>query len=197
MKLRCKRPYHTHFDKKLVIEKELDFYEKDGSMVFTHNLLDGYTPLFAVAKAIYSDLSWKQGYKKFMKEANKPVGDYKDYLKNVKKVIHKLKIPTFLVTGKHAIRILQPEHTQEIYIHGYKALLCTWYTEPIKEELKENHEASRFVSSKYDMILNFCCGYGNTAADALEFNNNFICSDVNGKCVYFVAKEYMGYEDGN
>jgi len=52
-----------------------------------------------------------------------------------------------------------------------------------------------FLIDRYGVMLDFSCGYGLTARVATICGRPFICSDVNGKCIYHIAKHYMGYTD--
>ena len=178
------------------INKTLSSYNNKGSIVFTHDILNGTNENFKHAACIYSEPSWRAGFNKFMSRAGKEKGGYKKYLLTIKEIINQLKVPTFMIIGKHMRGTLDPDNTIDCMIHGYPALLAIWYAEIPDEELKTNYDASDYVCKKYNRILNFSCGYGGTVNDAKKYNKQFICSDVNGKCIYYIAKEFMGYEYG-
>ena len=60
-------------------------------------------------------------------------------------------------------------------------------------DVKTNEEALEHVVGMYGNILDFSCGYGNLAKSAIGHGKRFICSDLNARCVYYIAKTYMGY----
>ena len=85
----------------------------------------------------------------------------------------------------------------DVMQHNYKAVLAIWNAPKLEEPFVDNFDVSKIICKKYNKILNFCCGYGLTARDALEAGKRFICSDVNPRCVYYIATQYMGYKNGN
>ena len=40
-------------------------------------------------------------------------------------------------------------------------------------------------------IYDFSCGCGNLAHGAVQKNKNFVCSDINKKCIFYIAKNIM------
>lgn len=185
--------YHSALKKikDLPITKELHHYQKNGNLVFTHNLLNGYNDKFVTAKTIYSEPSWKQGFQTFMNKT-KNKGDYKEYLQNIKMIIQKLNIPTYLIIGKHMKTTLQPQKTMPIKLHNYPSLLATWNTtNNIPKTLENNQQIINYITQNHNHILDFNAGYGNLAKHCKKNNKKFICSDINPHCIYYIAKKYM------
>lgn len=185
--------YHSALRQELAIDGELDYYEKDGSVVFKHDITNGCHDVFWRADVIYTEPAWQHGYEIFANRAgiNQPK-PYKEYLLAIKDVIETLSVPAYVVMGRHMVRILRPECTAELRLHGYKCLLGIYNADPIN--VPNNTAALQHVAQNpdYRCILDFCCGYGNTAAAALRAGKKFVCSDFNAKCVYYIAKEIMG-----
>lgn len=187
------RPYHSALKDELVLHGELDYYEKDGSIVMRHDILDGCRDEFWRADVVYTEPAWRDGYQKFSTRADitnpRP---YNEYLDAIRTVITTLSVPAYVVMGKHMVRRLEPDRVVEIRLHGYKCLLGVWNTEPIS--VYDNYSALQYVVDHIvrRCVLDFCCGYGNTAASAVRAGKQFVCSDLNGKCVYYIAREIMG-----
>jgi hypothetical protein len=191
-----KEIYHSALRDDLKIAGELDCYETGGSIVFRHDITHGMHPnYFKQADAIYSEPAWKDGYTKFLDRAGAKSGaaDFRQYLSGMRQVILTLGKPTYVVLGRHMLRHLQPDHVVDIKLHGYKCLLGVWHAEPPAGP-KTNNDAVSFVADQYRKVLDFSCGYGNVARAMKEHGKQFICSDINRRCVYYVATEVMGYE---
>jgi len=172
------------------------FKSSDGSIVFKHDILDGYHRLFDGADVIYSEPAWRHGFEKFMQRAGAK-GDFNTYLAAIRGMITELDIPAYVVMGIQMKRRLAPDHIIPIKLHGYKCLLGVWNDSDSKTTVADvttNYDAVDCITKKYKTVLDFCCGYGNTALAAKTHNKNFVCSDVNGKCVYYVATEVMGHD---
>jgi hypothetical protein len=189
-----KEIYHSALKDDLEIDHELDYYESGGSISIKHNIEDGPHHVFSRADVIYAEPAWRDGYEKFMLRAG-ATGDFKKYLVCISNVILALDIAAYIVMGRHMKRQLAPDLTMPIKLHGYKCLLGIWKADAI--EAKTNYDAVNHIASEYSCMLDFCCGYGNTAVAAKNHNKRFVCSDVNRKCIYYIAMELMGYDTNN
>lgn len=190
-----KEIYHSALKDGLAIAGKLDSYETDGSIVFCHDISIGMHPnYFKQADAIYSEPAWKDGYMKFLDRAGAKSGaaDFQQYLSGMRRVILKLNKPAYIVLGRHMLRHLHPDHIIDIKLHGYKCLLGIWHTDP-PVGLKTNNDAVSFMADRYQKVLDFSCGYGNVARAMKTRGKHFICSDINRKCVYYVATAVMGF----
>ncbi len=184
-----KTPYHSALTPPLEISTELDFYEADGSLVFRHDISRGDHIFFVGADVLYSEPSWRAGYSKFIDRAGGPPSTFKEYLTGIGEVICKLKIPSYIILGRHMITYLKPQDIAPIKLNGSDSMLGVWNTSMISAD--KSGDVLRHVSSNYSKILDFCCGYGITAYYAKECGKKFICSDINRKCVAYVAEKYM------
>ena len=190
-----KKIYHSALWSEMCLDNELDRYESDGNVVFRHDVLQLVHPDFYHADVVYIEPAWKDGYEVYAERAGCKEQSYDNYLIAIRRIIAALGIPAYSVIGKAMLKRLSPDFTAPVKIHGYPCLLASWNAEPFV--VKTNYDAADEVAKRYDRILDFCCGYGNTARSALRFGKSFVCSDFNGKCVYYVAKEMMGYEPYN
>lgn len=188
--------YHSALKEPLKIDGELDRYESGDSIVFYHDLTNGIHPDFYRVDVIYAEPAWRAGYKIFADRAGVPDSSYsafQKYLANISNVILALGIPAYITMGSHMKKQLAPDHLIDIKLNGGKALLGIWNADPI--QITTNLEAIQYVADHYQIALDFSCGYGNTAKVMKEHGKNFICSDLNKNCIYYIAKELMGYAD--
>lgn len=184
--------YHSALQEPLKIDGELDFYASGGSIAVCHDVSKGCDIYFSNVDAIYSELAWRDGYDKFMHRADIKGSTYASYLDGVLKVIRKLKIPTYIVLGKHAVPILKPPQVVDVKLRGYPCLLGIWYGKD-PGSLDTNKDVLEFIGRTYERVLDFSAGYGNVAKVMLSHGKKFVCSDINRKCVYYIAKNFMGY----
>jgi hypothetical protein len=198
--------YHSALRPDLPLTEELSYYESNGSVVFQHDISKGIiSPHYKNVDCIYSEPAWRAGYEVFKKRSGSIVSStFEDYLGAIKKFVETLNKPTFLVIGKHMLKALAPnEGYYEIKLHKWNALLGLWNI--VGEEfdalnkimcggqIQNNKDVMNYVIGRYNIIGDFSCGYGNLVSYAVMNNKKFVCSDLNAKCVCYVAKNYMGY----
>lgn len=189
--------YHSALRPELSISGTLERFESNGSIVFQHDLTSGFHTDFGRAGAVYSEPAWRAGYASFIKRAgagSDPGNDgFLRYLAIINNIIRGLGVPAYVIVGRHMLAHLKPDRVQPIYLHG-DAMLATWNVPEAPLPCQTNEEVIQYVAGRYDNVLDFSCGYGNLAQAMLERGKHFICSDINSKCVYYVAKTLMGYE---
>lgn len=185
--------YHSALKDEIEIDNTLDYYESNGSYAFVHDITAGMHPLYKKAKCIYSEPSWRDGYSKFLKRANCSGSNFSQYLSEIRRIIMELNIPSFIMMGKHMLKRLNPEYHLTVNLHGYPSILGIWNAQ-CSEKFSTNFDVMEYVAKNYDYVLDFSVGYGNII-DYLQANNKcYIVSDINSKCIFFIAKKYMGYE---
>lgn len=185
--------YHSALKGELDIRGELSEFRRGGSVVFAWDVLDGAHPYFREADALYTEPSWRQGYSRFLARAGCAGSSaFPGYLAALKKVIEELQVPTYVFMGKHMRRGLSPPLVVTPVKKGFlDGLVGIWYTSAPARALSDPDSWIEFVCDSYEVILDPCCGYGNVAAAA----RRFVCSDINRRCVYYVAKTFMDYKD--
>ena len=183
--------YHTALKDELYVCGELDHWKADGSVVFEWDITQGLHPRFREADALYTEPSWRQGYPRFLQRAgrNRDDSTFFSYLVALRDVILELGIPSYVVMGKHMLKTLDPPQTAPVDIHGYGGLVGVWHADLPPAEADDIDSLVQYVCGLHRTVLDPCCGYGNVAAHA----ERFICSDINRKCVYYVAKTHLGY----
>lgn len=183
--------YHTALKNKeeLKTTEEIDSYTNNGNYVFFNDITKNI-PYFKDVDAIYSEPSWQKGYSIFAERANVDCGNFTDYLKSIDLLIKKYNLPTFLVLGKSMLKVLSPPlYTKEIKLNKNNTILGIW--NHIDIDASTNLDAINYITSKFNKIYDFSCGCGNLAYGAVQKNKNFVCSDINKKCIFYIAKNIM------
>ena len=187
--------YHSALTKDLPVDKELDYFTDNGNIVFVNDItknIDIYK--WPHIDIIYSEPAWKLGYEKYRKRANAEMSTYEEYLASIKNLIKTLQKPTILVTGKHALKTLEPDGYINIKLNGGEALAMFWSI-GMMSIVNTTEELIHELAQQYKCVLDFSAGYGNTAMIFKQHGKKFVCSDVNGKCVYVIAKTLMNYKE--
>lgn len=188
--------YHSALRPELEGLGHLNFFEKNGNKVFVSNILSSgiNTHNFVNCDVFYSEPAWRDGYEKFSERAGVEAGSYMNYVRNMSMFIHETKRPVYMVLGSHVINEFpKPSFVQRIKLHGYLTNLCCWNAKPLTCDT--NYQAIVKLSMQYNCVGDFNAGYGNTARIFKEYGKNFVCSDINPKCIYFIAKTLMGYAE--
>ncbi|OGS40529.1 MAG: hypothetical protein A3K77_00865 [Euryarchaeota archaeon RBG_13_31_8] len=189
--------YHSALKKNNILSKyePLSGPIKDSleNIVFKHDITDGVNLLlFKNADIIYIEPAWKDGFEEFNKRAEtKKKVSYNDYLIAIRETIIQLELPTIVIMGKYMLNVLSPSSTIQTKIHGYQCLAGLWNIN-FEEESKDNFSIINTLTLNYNCVLDFCCGCGNTGKIFKEHGKNFIMSDLNGRCVTYIATEIMG-----
>lgn len=181
--------YHSAFRDETFGLGELEAFSSGSSEVFRHSVCDGVREEFRRCDCIYVEPAWQCGYRVFQERAGSKSPDFAAYLHSIRRVVEELKKPTFLVGGKHMRGRLAPHTAGEVELNGFSALLMVWNAE--LPAAKTVADVQRILASRYACVLDFCCGYG----DHLRQFKSFVACDINKKCVYCVATNYMGYKD--
>ena len=181
--------YHSALRPELTVEGELSEFQRSGSVAFEWDVTRGVHPYFWMADALYTEPSWRDGYDRFLERAGQPgTSTFPEYLNVLRDVIATLRIPSYVVMGKHMLKALRPPRAAPIAVHGYGGFVGVWNAECPPDGMDVG-TLVEYVCARHRTVLDPCCGYGNVAATA----RRFICSDVNRKCVYHVAATHMGY----
>lgn len=185
--------YHSALKDEVDSLPSLDFYQNGKDIVFKHDVTKGIPIIYNECDVIYSEPAWKDGYEKFMNRASLQSGSYLLYVLQMNHFIERSILPIYLVLGSHVLKeFKEPNWVIPIKLHGYMTNLCIW--NDVRLIAKTNYDVIEQLSQKYDRVGDFNAGYGNTARIFRENEKNFVCSDFNPKCVYFIAKTFMHYE---
>jgi len=185
--------YHSALKKELSIQDELDFYQTE-SIVFRHDICGNFPKYYSDCDVLYAEPAWLDGYFKFMDRADHERTTYEEYLDALTKIINHWNRPLWLIIGSHALKKLPvPERMEKIILYGYPTNLIGW-NDTHNYRFKTNYDFIEKLAERYDRVGDFCCGYGNTGKIFSEHQKSFVMSDINGKCVFYIAKNLMGYK---
>ncbi|MFW9872935.1 MAG: hypothetical protein ACFFG0_07525 [Candidatus Thorarchaeota archaeon] len=188
--------YHSSLKsiKPLNIKGKLHRKEYNGNIALCHDICNGSLPLeFNQCDVLYSEPAWKSGYSTFLERADKKDSTYEQYISSINKIImeYKYNKAIWLIIGSHIIRkIVKPERILKINLHNFETNLCGW-NDSNSYNFKTNYEFITLLSKKYNCVGDFCCGYGNTGYIFQINKKNFVLSDFNPKCIYYIAKTLM------
>ena len=180
--------YHTAVSGKARKLKKKSLFETkpDSIEAFVYELGIGnqIPESFRKADAIYIEPPWSTSFYKFDNTKN-----YDEFVSDAKRIIDELAVPAFVLHGKKDAMLWNPELTKQIdfvFHDNYKALIGVYNVSGNIPDFKTELEVAEYVISRYDCILDFCCGYGNTARWAVEYNKRCICTDISQKCIDYI-----------
>lgn len=185
-----KEIYHSALKAEQYTEKDIVRMSMNGNTVFVHDITEGLPEEFDVCDILYSEPSWLDGYVKFLERAEKPFSStYGVYIQSLWKIIERRKTPVVLLTGKHAIGSLPPyDSTTRVKLHGYMTDYYAWGLDISRVRPKNGYELIGWLSERYGCVGDFCCGYGNTGRIFQERGKHWVMSDINAKCVTYIAR---------
>lgn len=190
--------YHSAMKEEYDSNFELLMYKKNGNLVCCQDITKPFTPTLMTALTnvdlVYSEPAWQRGYKTFLKRAGSKDSTFNEYLEGINNVIAMFEgYPIVLVLGKHMLRKIKPQKAIPLKkgLNGGDCVLGLWNIDIPK--VKDTEELLHYLAKEYNCVYDFSAGYGNTAEIFMEYGKNFICSDFNKKCVFQMAKAYMGY----
>jgi len=175
-------------------DEPIDEYRgDDGSLMFQHDILDGLDKRFYEADAVYTEPAWRKGFTRFMQraEVDRPE-DYGDYIRIQEAIIRELDVPAFMIGGRNTFPYVNPDDGHEIYFdfHDCDAWVYLWNGAEIDPyEVESVVDVLYHVVENHDNVLDFNCGQGRTARAMHDAGKNFICSDVNGRCIAQIAED--------
>lgn len=185
-----KRIYHSALKEPIDVAGELDFYTDGVNTVFKSDVrgIDLNAENYSKCDIIYTEPSWLDGFDKFITRANAEPHSFDEYLLYISRLIKNCTRPFWMVMGTHAIKHLPVPHRKEkIKLHGYSTNLLGW-NDNKKYSFTNNYDFISQLAENYNCVGDFNCGYGNTGRIFYKAGKNFVMSDINGKCVYYIAK---------
>lgn len=167
-------------------------YHKKCSYVNTKNITafvfdienDKVPNEFFTADFIYLDLPYRKGYDVFNKRAEKRGKGYSYLMFKILKILNELN-KSFYLIGEKNISQLRVFLKHDVYYSIHK---CKTYLYSNDSDIKVNStsELLNYLFEKYNVGLDFMCGYGNTGKIAIEKNKRAILTDYNEKCIGYI-----------
>jgi hypothetical protein len=188
-----KHAYHSGLKDELILSTNLNYYKHKSNVVFIHDIDNGLPKEYNICDVLYCDPPWLSGYEKFMNRAGKKEISYKKYIYSLSKIIENNTKPLWLIIGKYTTKRLPKYHRiHKIKLHNQESSLLGW-NDSNNYSFKNNFDFLNELAKIYNCIGDFNCGYGNSGRIFKENGKNFVMSDINGKCVFYIAKTLMDY----
>lgn len=183
--------YHTALAGELDYKRTCTSAHFQRGRVFQYDIFSRSPPReFNSCDVFYADLPWRSGFAEFEGRAGASGRRYGDFLEAVKWHVELFSKPTILVTGKHAIKALDPHEVIETKLNGDPAMALCWNVcLPISGN---EHQILATIAEEYAHGGDLCCGYGRTAKAFKDAGKWFTVSDYNPRCVAYVADKLGG-----
>jgi len=181
--------YHSALKSELQNIKPASGFIVDKSYGFVHNLINGLPTVYSSCDLIYADLPWKAGYQRFMDRAGVN-GKFEDFIKTANEIAENITIPVIYVTGRHARHYLNSDKEIELKLNGSPAIAYIYRGDLERHGPKTAFDLIQALAenSDFQCIGDPCCGYGRAPLMFHRANKRFVASDVNPKCIGFLAK---------
>lgn len=178
--------YHTALEQPV---KTLLNLGESCKNIFQYDLFDQtYPDEFKQCEVFCSDLPWKSGFSEFERRGGKSGRTYDGFLKRVISHIQEYQKPTVLITGEHAKKRLAGfDHEKVTTLHGMKAIALFYRLGPIEGN---SVEICQTLAQRYDVVGDFCAGFGRTGAIFEEAGKQFVLSDYNPDCVRHMNERF-------
>lgn len=172
----------------------------DGSsLAFVHDLIGGSLPRsYDDCDVFYTDLPWQKGFGVFNERAGIDDGrTYREFMAAVSGVITGVSQPVYLVTGRHALSLLpEPAQVLATRLNEDAAVIVAYNVHKIHRTFGEARELLRSLAAHHERVGDFCCGYGSAARAFRRQGKTFVASDVNSRCVGYVAAHAKDWRPG-
>lgn len=163
---------------------------------FVHDLSAGILPAdYLACDVIVADLPWRKGFDEFNRRAALNGRTYPAFMQAVSTIMDGLTVPTYLVTGKHALAYLpKPDVVLPMRLNQDDAVAIGY--RPGAETFADYGDSREFLhalAQEYDRAGDPCCGYGRTGRVFLRSGKSAVLSDVNPQCIGYVADRARGW----
>lgn len=178
-------------------EIDCDYINKftyNNSKCFTHDIFNGLPKEYLNCDVIYSEPFWLNGHKVLEKKGKVNV-TFKELQLKINEICNNIEAPVVLLLGKNALKYYSGYTVLgEVMLHNYPSQVVSWrYNIKIPKKNSKNFLFNNFdlldlITEKSKKVGDFMCGFGNTAISCLKNNCEFVCSDVDKKCVSVTKK---------
>jgi hypothetical protein len=167
-------------------------WEGAGCLAFVHDIMDSpQLPLeFAPCDVLVADLPWQKGYETFNERAGVDDGrTYASFMARVGELAESATVPTWLVTGKHALpKLPGPHAVLEMKLNEWDAIAIGYRPGPETEGRYGMAQEFLFgLAQQYDCAGDFCAGYGRTGRSFVRSGKRAVLSDFNTQCIGYIA----------
>lgn len=165
---------------------------------FQHDLCTNTPELFKTADAIYSEVAWKNGYRKFVDGSIAENTTFDLYIKSIVRVVKELNVPAFILCGRQMLKRLQPDRYIGIkfaFHNDYPAYIAIYNFHDGIAQIVDEADMLDFIFERFNNVLDFSCGYGETGMYAVIHEKKCILTDINAKCIDYIAQKWCNKKD--
>jgi hypothetical protein len=170
-------------------------YESRYGIAFAHDVTRAPLPgEYDACGVFYCDPPWRSGYAAFAARANAVAVDYRRFMGALVAAIplHK---PAVFVTGKHADKLIPADFSRTpVRLNEHAAIAYSRGFLPPKAA-KTADDIGRVLAEEYRCGGDPCCGYGNTAKWFAQVGKRYVVSDINPRCIGYIAQQERGWLD--
>lgn len=178
--------YHTALSDDDVKASSVYRWEHCGSQAFVHDIALGLPLEFYACDVLYADLPWADGYEEFNRRAGKLNAlPYEKWLYRLNSTLALSGKPWVVSGGARALRGLGCEWVTRFQLNGSTAAMMGAGLPQIGP--RDQIAILRHLAVRYRCVGDFCCGYGRTARVFAAAGKTFVASDLNPKCIGYVA----------
>lgn len=196
-----KRTYYSALDK----EDTAEYYplvletQYKGNLAFSADASkwDEIKDLFEPCDLLYTEMPWPAGYKKFYSQAAVKAPDSYEYLISIVNRIIKdnrsNKALAFVVGKSFMSKFEKYDFCNEVKLHGYPAMALLYNISPIGLNFKDNYSLIQSLAMQFNCVGDFMAGYGNTGQIFAEQGKNFVLSELNPRCIGYIAQHIKNW----
>ena len=184
-------PYHSALLPELATTpcKRVIFGE---STAFVHDLTRGIPLDYDRCDVFYTEMPWRPGYAKFLERAGvSGTSSFLDYVKALCTITERQN-PFIVILGASLLRYF-PDPTTRLNIrfprdlHKGAECIAIAYNVDLPQGIRTTVDVTTWLAGAYSCVGDPSCGYGNTGRVFVENGKTCILSDINPKCIGWIA----------
>lgn len=148
-------------------------------------------PGYASCDVLVTDLPWQRGFEVFNERAGIDDGrNYAGFMRAVRGLVETATVPTWLITGLHALRHLpKPDLVLPMRLNDDEAVAIGYRPGPeaFSGDYPIAQEFLHTLAEHYECAGDFCCGYGRTGRFFARAGKRAVLSDFNPRCIGYIA----------
>lgn len=189
--------YHSAIKSQPLVESpRLARWESSLGVALTHDLAaDPVLPAeFAKCDVFYAEPPFPAGWKVFHDRLNlEPAMAYRDFIRVCSELVAER--GGVLIVSKQAEKFAAPpRYSSLITLHRdtWEAL-ALWYGMVPTKTLPDVPSILRHLAQQFEVVGDFCSGYGYTGRIFVEQGKRFVLSDVDPHCTGYVSEHAEGW----
>jgi hypothetical protein len=187
--------YHSALREDAVQAPRVYRWERKGCQAFVHDISIGLPMEMHACDVLYVDLPWLDGYDEFNRRAGKGlVIPYEKWLYRLSGTLSLSGKPWVASGGAAALRGLGAEWVTRFQLNGSTAVLMGAGLSPVVE--RDQFAVLAHLAKRFACVGDFCAGYGRTARAFLHYGKKFVVSDMNPRCIGYIAENAPRWEVG-